>query len=42
MFSFEDSSAMARGGRGFNGFRADILFDYVRGALIALQVAAES
>jgi hypothetical protein len=41
MFSFEDSFAMARCSRGFHGFSADILFDYVRGALLALQVAAE-
>jgi hypothetical protein len=41
MFSFEDSSAMARCGRGLNGFRADNFFDYVRGAPHAMQVAAE-
>jgi hypothetical protein len=40
MFSFEDVFAMARFGRGLNGFRADILFDCVRATLFVMEIAA--
>ncbi|MGZ4852053.1 MAG: hypothetical protein ACXV3D_02540, partial [Halobacteriota archaeon] len=40
IFSFEDSSAMGRFGHGLKGFRGDILFDYVRAALLVAQVSA--